>query len=123
MLFSDFCCSSLFDKDYGLVVFLSKAITIDEVSLISGLKVIKKFSCSTQLRMKIFLLLKIKISTIVGILTFMSRKISILCFSEPEKMLNFLIFLYLPAFKILCSAELSMKIFLYPRAQEHFMQS
>ena len=56
--------------------------------------------------MKIFMLINVKMPTIVGILSFMSRKNSILCFSEAEKMLNFLIFLYLCAFKISCSAEL-----------------
>ena len=66
-------------------MFLSKAITIDEVSLISGPKVIKKILCSTQLGMKFFLLINVKMPTIVGILTFMSRKNSILCFSDSEK--------------------------------------
>ena len=42
----------------------------------------------------------------VGILTFISRKNSIIGLSEPKK-LNFLIFL--GAFKISCSAELSME--------------
>ena len=34
--------------------------------------VIKPFSCSTQLRLKFILLIKVKMPTIVGILTFMS---------------------------------------------------
>ena len=47
----------------------------DEVLMMSsGLKL---FSCSTQLSMKFFLLVNVKIPTIVGILTFMSRKNSI----------------------------------------------
>ena len=75
----------------------------------SGPEVIKHFSCSTQLSMNFFLLINIKMPTIVGILTFMSRKNSILGLSEPKKKLNFLIFLYLQAFKISCLAELSMK--------------
>ena len=76
-----------------------------------GPEVIKLFSCSTQLSMKFFLLINVKMPTIVGILTFMSRKNSILGLSESEKKteLNFLIFLYLWAFKISCSVELSMK--------------
>ena len=37
-----------------------------------GLKVIKK-SCSTQLSMKFYLLISVKMLTIVGILTFMCR--------------------------------------------------
>ena len=45
---------------------------------------------------------------IVGIVTFMIRKKSILGLSELEK-LNFLILLYLRPFKISCSADLSMK--------------
>ena len=50
-----------------------------------GSEVIKLFSCSTQLSMKFFLLINVKMPTIVGILTFMSRKNSILSLSEPEK--------------------------------------
>ena len=37
-----------------------------------GLKVIKLFPCSTQLSMKIILLINVKMPTIVGILTFIS---------------------------------------------------
>ena len=50
-----------------------------------GPEVIKLFSCSTQLSMKIFLLINVKMPTIVGILTFMSRKNSILGLSESLK--------------------------------------
>ena len=50
-----------------------------------GPEVIKLFPCSTQLSIKIFLLINIKMSINVGILTFDSRKISILGLSEPEK--------------------------------------
>ena len=60
-----------------------------------GSKVIKLFSCSTQLSMKFFLLINVKMPTTVGILTFMSGKNNILGLSEPNKKLNFLIFLYL----------------------------
>ena len=52
--------------------------------LCSGPRVIKK-SCSTQLGMKSFLLINVKMPTIVGILTFMNRKLSILSLSEAEK--------------------------------------
>ena len=46
----------------------------------------KLFSCSTQVNMKFFLLINVKIPTIVGILTFMNnRKNSILGLSEPKK--------------------------------------
>ena len=74
-----------------------------------GPKVIKLFSCSTQLSMKFFLLINVKMPTIVGILTFMSGKNSILDLSEPKKKPNFLIFFYFGAFTISCSTELSMK--------------
>ena len=52
---------------------------------IPSTQVIKLFSCSTQLSMKFFLLINVKMPTIVGILTFMSRKNSIPGFSVPEK--------------------------------------
>ena len=61
----------------------------------TGPEVIKHFSCSTQLSMKFFLLINVKMPTIVGILTLMSGKNSILGLSEPKKKRNFLIFLYL----------------------------
>ena len=51
----------------------------------TGPKVIKLFSCSTQLSMKFFLLINVKMPTIVGILTFMNMKNSILGLSESEK--------------------------------------
>ena len=51
----------------------------------SGPQVIKLFTCSTQLSMKFFLLINIKMPTIVGILTFLSGKNSILGLSEPKK--------------------------------------
>ena len=60
--------------------------------LVPGPEVIKLFSCSTQLSMKIFLLINVKMPTIVGIVSFMSRKNSILGLPEPEEKPNFLIF-------------------------------
>ena len=51
----------------------------------AGPEVIKLFSCSTQLNTKFFLLINDKMPTIVGILTFMSGKNSILGLSEPKK--------------------------------------
>ena len=51
----------------------------------TGPEVIKLFSWSTQLSMKFFLLINVKMPTIVGILTFMSGKNSILGLSEPKK--------------------------------------
>ena len=50
-----------------------------------GPEVIKLFSCSTKLRMKFFLLINVKMPTIVGILTYMSGKNSILGLFEPKK--------------------------------------
>ena len=46
--------------------------------------VMKHFSCYTQLSMKFFLLINVKMPTIVGILTWKSRKNSILGLSEPK---------------------------------------
>ena len=51
----------------------------------SGLEVIKLFSCSTQVSMEFFLLINVKMPTIVGILTFMSMKNNIPGLSEPKK--------------------------------------
>ena len=48
-------------------------------------EVIKVVSCSTQLSMEFFLFINVKMPTIVGILTFISRKNTILGLSEPEK--------------------------------------
>ena len=50
-----------------------------------GPEVIKLFSCSTQLSMKFFLFINVKMPTIVGILTFMSGNNSILDLFEPLK--------------------------------------
>ena len=52
------------------------------------------FSCSAQLSIKNFLLVNVKMPTIVGILTFMGGKNNIVGLSEPEKKLNVLIVLY-----------------------------
>ena len=51
----------------------------------SGPEVIKLFSCSTQMSMKFSPLIYVKMPTIVGILTCMSGKNSILGLSEPKK--------------------------------------
>ena len=50
-----------------------------------GPEVIKLFSCSTQLSIKFFLLINVKMPTSVGILRFMSRTNSIQSLSEPAK--------------------------------------
>ena len=49
-----------------------------------GLEVIKYFMFSS-VEHEIFLLINVKMPAMVGILTFMSRKNSILVLSEPEK--------------------------------------
>ena len=49
-----------------------------------GPEAIKLFPCLTQLSMKFFVLINVKMPTIVGILTFMSGKKCILCLSEPR---------------------------------------
>ena len=66
-----------------LIVHLTQEPEVPD--LIPGPEVIKLFSCSTQLSMKFFLLINIKMPTTVGILTVMSRKNSILGLSEPVK--------------------------------------
>ena len=58
--------------------------------------------------MTFFLLINVKMPTIVGILTFMRGKNSILDLYEPKKP-NFLIFIYLLTFKSSCSTEMSTK--------------
>ena len=44
-----------------------------EIRNLSGLKVVKQFSCSTHLSMKFILPINVKMPTIVGILSFISR--------------------------------------------------
>ena len=67
------------------ILYCVKSTTPVSPIIKPGLDVIKLFSCSTQLSMKFFLLINIKMPIIVGILTFMSRKNSILGLSEPNK--------------------------------------
>ena len=50
----------------------------------TGPEVIKLFSCSAQLRLKFILLINVKMPTIVGILTFISRINYRLWCSNPE---------------------------------------
>ena len=75
----------------------------------SGIKGLKLFSCSTQLSLKVFLLINVKMPTDVGILTFMSRSNSILCLIGPEGAEFLDIFILIRAFKLSCSFELSME--------------
>ena len=58
---------------------------------------------------EIFLLISVKIPTIVGILIFMSEKNSILGLSEPIKAEVLDIFYTYEHFKFSCLTELSMK--------------
>ena len=56
---------------------LPKAKLVKSISINHGPKVIKLFSCSTQLSMNFSLPINSKMPTIVGILTFMSGKNSL----------------------------------------------
>ena len=58
--------------------------------------------------MNFFQLINVKMPTVVGIFNILGGKNNILGLSEPKKQ-NFLIFLYVWAFKISYSAELSME--------------
>ena len=58
-------------------------LVTDHCVFYSGPEVIKLFSCSTQLSMKFFPLINVKMTTIVGILTCMSGKNNILDLTEP----------------------------------------
>ena len=57
-----------------------------------GPEVIKSVSCSTQLSMNSFLLITVKMPTIVGILTYMSRKSNIL--GLPIEKADFSLYFY-----------------------------
>ena len=82
-------CLSTSSSVYLFFLFFFLSLCPMESSLLSqkvlrsGPEVIKLFSCSTQLRTKFFLLINVKMPTIVGILRFMSGKNSILGLSEP----------------------------------------
>ena len=62
----------------------SPTLSVFKNEVLSGPEVIELFPCSTQLSMKIFLLINVKMPTFVGILTFMSGKNRILGLSEPQ---------------------------------------
>ena len=88
------CSQSSSEMAHGLMTFLQMQFYSDRIShhvfipLLSGPEVKKLFACSTQLSIKFFPLINVKMPTIVGILTFISRKNSILCLSEPNKSQN-----------------------------------
>ena len=83
------CCShtfistNLFEDAVSAFHFFFAFCMMDKRPLKPGPAVIKLFSCSTQLSMKFFLLISVKMPTSVGILTFMSGKNSILGLTEP----------------------------------------
>ena len=58
----------------------------------TGPEVIKLFSCSAQLRLKFILLINVKMPTIVGILTFISRRNYRLWHSKPSISIYFGLF-------------------------------
>ena len=62
----------------------SNIAKVESVQHVTRPRGYKKISCSTQLSMKIFLLVNVKMPTVVGILTFTSRKNSIPGLSESE---------------------------------------
>ena len=101
----------MYITQYRLLFKGLKGQLYKRMNVCPGPEVIKLFPCSTQLSMKFFLLINVKMPTIVGSLTFMSWRNSIINLSEPGKKLIFLIFFYLFAFKISCSAEFSMNFF------------
>ena len=90
-------CNTLPEDDSSLFIYLFICLFISYyylfiyqlcfsiILLILAPRLIKKL-CSTQLSMKFFLPINVKMGTIVvGILTFMSGKNDILGLSEPEK--------------------------------------
>ena len=56
--------------------FLGSTSSGSNTCQLPGPEIINFFSCSNQLSMKFSLLINVKIPTIIGILTFMSRKIT-----------------------------------------------
>ena len=58
-------------------------------ALTPGSEVIKLFSCSTQLSMKISMLINMKMPTIVGIFKFISREIFMLSYAKQERIFKY----------------------------------
>ena len=58
---------------------------VEIASVIPGHEVIKLFFMLNSAEHELFMLINVEMPTVVGILTFMSRKNSFLDFSEPEK--------------------------------------
>ena len=76
-------------KSHGVAQFIQYILRIRFficlVHFLPGSEGIKLFSCSTQLRMKVALLINVKMLTIVGILTFMSGKIAFSAYLSLKK--------------------------------------
>ena len=72
-------------KDAVLTLMVGTIMLRQECGSIPGPEVIKLFSYSIQLSMKFFLLINVKMPTIVGISTFINMKYSSLGLSEPKK--------------------------------------
>ena len=69
-----------------------------------------KMSCSTQLSMKIVMLINVKMPTVVGILTCISRINTTTESLKARKVFSFQHYSFLCAFEMSCSVELRMKI-------------
>ena len=86
MLKDFFCGASPGSEPACLSAIISSAwgFEPDQGDFQPGPEVIKLFSCSTQLSMKFYPLINVKMPTIVGILTLMSGKNSILGLPRRE---------------------------------------
>ena len=73
----------MFERFSNYQIF--KCILIDLYQIATWPQDYEKKSPSAQLSTKFFLLIDIKMPTIIGILTFMSRKTCILALSEPSE--------------------------------------
>ena len=82
---------------------------IEENSVNPGTEVIKLFSCSTWLSKKFILLVNVKMPTIVGILTFISRIHTASESFKARKILIFHHFTFYEQLNFSCFVELSTK--------------
>ena len=87
----------------------------------SGLELIKLFSCSTQLGMKFILLINVKMPTIVGILTFLSRIHTTSSCLRAGKMPHFFTFYLLSSWSFVLNwVEQEKIIILRPHESSNF---
>ena len=77
--------SEIWESEKEFAPLKKRCHNINVYVISPGTEVMKLFSSSTQLSMKFFLLIHVKMPTIVGILTCMSGNNSILGLSEPKK--------------------------------------